>query len=151
MTMSGHIKQGSKLWAIVTDKYSPQDTQTDDFNELFCMLIKRVQDTTCDRCELELLSSDNFSHITCNDIPIFYCEKFLKAYFTETDALDATIQCNVIYGRPRRGWGCDTCACSHRLITEELPISALHAWVAWPLQLCNCRKCPRCTMTLNSL
>jgi len=103
MTMSDHIKQGPKLRTIATDKYSPQETRTDDFNEPFCILIKRVQDTTCGRCELELLSSDNFSHITCNDVPIFYCEKFLKAYFIETDALDAAIRCNVIYGRKHRG------------------------------------------------
>ncbi|HXY87691.1 MAG TPA: hypothetical protein VEG44_04570 [Candidatus Acidoferrales bacterium] len=96
--MSDHIKQGPKLRTIAMDNYPPQETRTDDFNELFGILIKRVQDTTCGRCELELLSSDNFAHITCNDVPIFYCEKFLKAYFTETDAWDAAIRCNAIYG-----------------------------------------------------
>lgn len=151
ITMSDHIKQGSKLRTIAIDTYPPQETRTDDFNELFCMLIKRVQDTTCDRCELELLSSDNFSHITCNDVPIFYCEKFLKAYFTETDALDAVIRCNVIYGRKHRGWRCDYHTCSHRWIASKPAISLLRVGVACITAALSQWKAFTLTMILNSL
>jgi late competence protein required for DNA uptake (superfamily II DNA/RNA helicase) len=85
--MSDHIKQRQKLGTIIVDKYSPQEVRTDDdFNELFCMLIKRVHHTTCDRCKL--VCSDAFSHMACNDVPVFHCEKFLNTYSTKTDALD---------------------------------------------------------------
>jgi hypothetical protein len=68
------------------DESSHHARVNDDYNGLLHVLIERAKETTCDRCELACI--DSYVHMECPDLPMFYCERFCDAYFTEADALD---------------------------------------------------------------